>query len=693
LRRSTAGRAASTLAIACLLRGSLAPAIAEAPTASELDFEVREGLNINRFVRDGKIAAHLVVRSGTDPRILIAFPAGDSAVGLWFSHLTKGADWEGIGEPQPAVLPDAAGRLLYGISAEAWISAPELTIIQPVLSSVRVLRDYQALGTALAGITVAPVVQGQIITWARDRLDGAAGYRLTLEVIDGDLQDGRIRAGKDGRIRLRITGASGETPLTPLHSRSLLNETAGADATARNALAFLSYREKFLAGSWRFDTYFGRDTLMSVRLLMPVLTPEAVEAGLGAVLRRLSNQGEVAHEEDIGEFAILDHLRSDGYASDAPVFNYDMVDGNYMLAPVASAWLLDDARGRQQATSFLSQNDGRPGGPSTRMGEDLASNLRLVVNSASGFVRDPQVWRLISLKPGLTAGNWRDSEGGLGGGRYPYDVNSVLVPAALEAAGRLYASGLLDSYLNDDDRELFSQASDMAKFWRARVPGLFDVRVARARAVKAIMAYAASVGVPAWPALTALGPDDPRFHAVALDATGSPLPIMNSDEGFALLFGQPDVRSLDQSVSALMRPFPAGLITDVGLVVANPVFCAPEVQAKFTRNAYHGTVVWSWQQALFAAGLDRQLQRKDVTGTVRRGLLEARKILWSGIEASRNMINSELWSWSYSRGHYRIAPFGAAGADADESNAAQLWSTVYLAVRPPAAPRHGPGPR
>ncbi len=80
--------------------------------------------------------------------------------------------------------------------------------------------------------------------------------------------------------------------------------------TARNALTFLSYKEKFLAGSWRFNTYFGRDTLMSVRLLMPALTPEAVEAGLGAVLTRLSPQGEVAHEEDIGEFAILDHLRA-----------------------------------------------------------------------------------------------------------------------------------------------------------------------------------------------------------------------------------------------------------------------------------------------------------------------------------------------------------------------------------------------
>jgi hypothetical protein len=124
-------------------------------------------------------------------------------------------------------------------------------------------------------------------------------------------------------------------------------------------------------------------------------------------------------------------------------------------------------------------------------------------------------------------------------------------------------------------------------------------------------------------------------------------------------------------------------MTAVGLVVANPVYCPPALQAKFTRNAYHGTVVWSWQQALFAAGIERQLQRTDLPSPVRTHLLEAQRTLWSAISATRSMNNSELWSWSIDDGHYRVAPFGAAAADADESNAAQLWSTVYLAMKPP----------
>jgi hypothetical protein len=35
-------------------------------------------------------------------------------------------------------------------------------------------------------------------------------------------------------------------------------------------------------------------------------------------------------------------------------------------------------------------------------------------------------------------------------------------------------------------------------------------------------------------------------------------------------------------------------------------------------------------------------------------------------------------------GHYQAAAFGVSDKDVDESNAAQLWSTVYLAIQEPA---------
>ena len=669
-------------AAACLL-GGLLLAVPPAPAASQqLAFQVREGRIFNYFLRQGPVAAHLVLRSDPRPRILIAFPAGNSGVGLWFARQSGDAAWQIRGDPRPVHTHDRQGRPLYGISAEATLTARELQIHGAVLSNIRVLRDYESLGTVPEGITVAPSVNGHTLTWARDRLDGAAGYRMTIEVIDGRVSGKRILAGTDGRIGLRITGLTGETPLAPLAGRDLLLDPAAANPAARDTLAFLAYREKLLAGSWRFDTYFGRDTLMSVRLLMPVLSPTAVEAGLDSVLARLSSRGEVAHEEDIGEQAVLDHLKADGSRSATPVYDYKMIDEDYLLAPVAAAWLLRPGA-RARSAAFLAAPVGGPLERRGSRGAALVKNLRYVVQGAVAFAQAPGVAHLIGLKPGQTVGDWRDSGTGLGGGKYPYDVNAVLVPAALAAAARLARSGLISSYLTAADRALFTGAARMAIVWREHAPPLFDVTVNPAAAANAVEIYADSQGVLSQPALHALGRGPLRFHALSLSASGEAVPVMNSDEGFELLFGDPQPQDLDRIVTTLMRPFPAGLMTGVGMVVANPVFCTPALQKLFTRNAYHGTVVWSWQQALFAAGLARQLERHDLPPAVRTDLIAAQKTLWAAIAATRSMQNAELWSWSYGAAHYQLRPFGSAAADADESNAAQLWSTVYLAVRPP----------
>jgi hypothetical protein len=123
------------------------------------------------------------------------------------------------------------------------------------------------------------------------------------------------------------------------------------------------------------------------------------------------------------------------------------------------------------------------------------------------------------------------------------------------------------------------------------------------------------------------------------------------------------------------------------MLVANPVFAGSDVRARFSSSDYHGTVVWSWQQAMMAAGLDRQLERSDLPAPLRSRLLDARAQLRSAIGSAGELRSSELWSWSVANGCYRAEPFGARGADADESNAAQLWSTVFLAIAPPATVR------
>jgi len=682
---TSVSRSGSYVAILCALTlGAAGPAYAsEGTSGPQLSFAVQEGRNLNSFLRSDGVAAHLVLRSGPDPRILVAFPAGNSGVGLWFAHASHPVTWKVLERPRPLVEHDTEGRLLYGIVAKAGLAGGDLSIQQALLSSVRVLRDYQSAGTVPPEVTVKSSQRGTTVTWARNRLDGAAGYRLSLEVTHGTLQGDNIKADRDGRLEITIVALSGETPLTPLPEGELLDVRASPDQESRNTLTFLSFREKFLAGSWRFDTYFGRDTLMSMELLMPSLTPAAVEAGLDSVLARLSATGEVAHEEDIGEYAILDHLRTEGSRSDEPIYNYNMIDGNFMLAPVARSWLLDDGRGRSRAAAFLGRDDGRSNVRKHTAGADLVSNLRLVVGSAVAFGDHPRVRNLIGLKDGLPAGQWRDSTEGLGGGRYPYDVNAVLVPAALDAAARLYASGLLKPYLGAEDRALLARAAALAQVWREKAPGHFEVAEPNEAARKAVQDYAAALQVPAEPALSSLGEGPLKFHALALKSDGSPVAVINSDEGFALLFSQPPPRELEAAVTSIMRPFPAGLLTDAGMVVANPVLAPITERELFTNRAYHGTVIWSWQQAMMAAGLDRQLRRRDLPESVVIRLQDAQRRLWRVIAAGKAVRNSELWSWRYEGKQYHVAPFGVSHADVDESNAAQLWSTVYLSIGPP----------
>ncbi len=185
------------------------------------------------------------------------------------------------------------------------------------------------------------------------------------------------------------------------------------------------------------------------------------------------------------------------------------------------------------------------------------------------------------------------------------------------------------------------------------------------------------------PALASLPEGPLRFAALSLDARMRPIPVLHSDVGFALLFTDPSVARVDEMVASALRPFPAGLLTDIGMMAANPAYANATVQVLFDHTAYHGTGVWSWQQALMAAGLQRQLEREDLPAATRTHVRDAQARLWKAIDAAHAMRTSELWSWSYRDGRYKLDPFGQSSGDADESNAAQLWSTVYLAFERP----------
>ena len=85
---------------------SLLPALAlAAETAAPLRFRVDEGRVANAFYRQGPVAAHLLLTSGTQPRVLAAFPAGNSGVGVWFADSAAPVQWT-LGEVRGVERPD-----------------------------------------------------------------------------------------------------------------------------------------------------------------------------------------------------------------------------------------------------------------------------------------------------------------------------------------------------------------------------------------------------------------------------------------------------------------------------------------------------------------------------------------------------------------------------------------------------------
>ena len=466
-----------------------------------LVFDRTEGNIRHRFFRHGQVAAHVALTSGTTPRIVVAFPAGNRGILLAGAVHETAVEIDFAG---PIVPLDPETDGIRGVLVPITADAPEVRFGRAVLGNIRTIRDvgYGVLPPARLS-RYAMVVTGpahdRALAIERGDLDNRHVHALGVEPREGsDVaidHDGTIvlRAGPDGTVRADLIATCDETPLTAIPTTRLLRARAvagGGDVpatagTARDleSLAFLSYREKLLAGSWQYLTYFGRDTLLALCLLAPVASADLFEAGLGAVLDRLAPDGGVAHEETLGEYALLDRerrrrrsrragtatpeglVRDWGTGPAAPVLDDKMADDDFLLAPVLATYVLEVAS-PDRASSFLGSNGGR-------FLEAVRTNLAMVADRARPYAASRLPADLIRLRPGVPVGTWRDSADGLGGGQVPYDVNVALVPAALDAAARLWATGPVgpDPVRAADARALASAWSGTARHFVVAIDG------------------------------------------------------------------------------------------------------------------------------------------------------------------------------------------------------------------------------
>ena len=650
----------------------------------------------------------------------VAWPAGNSGVVAFFQPENGENGTLGIelvngdsGDPltpiyQPPTADSLTGNAVVGISTQLRLNSSAVLTI-PLLGSVRTIRDFTEGPSILVPLIQEAInftqVQGTGAVLSRLWLDNQTITSMSFVPMDGDATvtiSGNQTMFDAGTYEFNATFDYPQ--LTQLSAQEVLNPqsedliTQQPDQTT--SLSFLSYSEKLLAGAWRFLTYFGRDSMISLLLMQPVLSEgegSAVEAVISAVLERINKtDGRVCHEETIGDYATYQHLLLNE-TSTAPICTYVMVDTDYYLAPVMENYFVKTETGRSRREAFFAEKVTLDFGDKGLTYAQLAlTNAEHVMKSAAAFAASggQKKANLVHLEEDQIVGEWRDSTYGIGGGRVPYDVNTGLVPAALRSISALSAAGFFPEH---SDWE--TTAAEYAKIWEDNTLQFFEVTVPAAEAKTRVQNYTETVG-DGFPSEASSISSDIVFHGLALDGYNetSIVEVMNSDDCFRLFLlnttNQAQLTAfVNQTANNIQAPFPVGLSNSVGILVANPAYGQKSVYAaNWTNNAYHGTVVWGWPMAMLAAGLERQLERCSDSSppefcsdsSVHDNVVAAYNHLWDVIDANKAHLSSEVWSWQYTAGSFDFIELGAlpppAGVNPTESDIRQLWSLTFLSV-------------
>jgi len=655
------------------------------------------------------------------PRLVVAWPAGNSGACAFFQpqngtngSLAINLISSAIGTNLSSIyIPSSdTQHPRVGVKGGMRFNSSALLTV-PILGSVRTIRDFTEGPSILR-----PVIQDAIVLNATGN-GGASLSRLWLD----NVTTTTLSFAPQGNGSIRIDGKKiafepgdytfsayyNYPQLEQLTSQKVFNPGSEALATGTvdqaTSLVFLSYSEKLLAGAWRFLTYFGRDSMISALLLQPVLSQgngSAIEAVIGAVLERINRtDGSACHEETIGDYATYLNLKKNISSTEAD-FDYNMVDTDFFLPVLMQRYFLESPTGMSRSREYLAleagsvnrDNKGLTYGDLARLNAERIMTLAAPFAAPGNQTQD----NLVHLKNGTLVGQWRDSTYGTGGGRIPYDVNTALVPAALRAIAAL---SRFNSSIYAGHGDWADLADKYAQIWEDETLHLFEVKVPADEARARLNGFATSSKFYHGPSHADTIDDDVTYYGLALQGNNdlAKVDVMNTDDCFRLFMinstNDAQLSSfLNQSALNILRPFPAGLMTSVGVVVANPALADEEIlRTNFTNSAYHGTVVWSWQLAMIARGLEMQLGRCNggevpafcTDSAVHGNVKLAYNALWDNLERNDQYLAQEVWSWVYKDNDFRYMPLGSLPpppgvAGATESNVRQLWSLTFLAV-------------
>ena len=267
-------------------------------------------------------------------RLLFAWPAGNSGAALFFTSPDSKDDTSVLNlkaNPQGRVLESVyhepafdspKGLPIVGVAGRLEVSgSAALRCNLAILGSIRTIRDYtEGHGTLNQYVQNSITVNeygflGQGVCFSRLWFDRKTTTRVTFDPAD---EVGKVRITNiDSDIIAEFSPgdycfqAHFDYPQTPYVPPTQLLKpsyhyliTEQSDAV--RSLSFLCTSDKILAGAWRYLTYFGRDSMISLLLLNPILSEGQhgiIETGLSAALERINGEdGSVCHEENLGDY-------------------------------------------------------------------------------------------------------------------------------------------------------------------------------------------------------------------------------------------------------------------------------------------------------------------------------------------------------------------------------------------------------
>lgn len=681
----------------------------------------------NYFYSDRDVAAQLVVTSPLPdsdlsiigPRVVVAWPAGNSGACMFFQpenglngslgitmiNSTFGSPLAPVNVPREGSYPSVGVKGVIHFNTSAALSLS-------ILGSVRAIRDFTE------GPSLLHSKFQESIRVERHETDGVSVSRLWLDNVTTTTVTLAPRQSQNVAIDGgKVTLEAGEYVLSAhinypqlkqLGPHDVLSDTSLIEQNAHEtkALSFLSYTDKLLAGGWRFLTYFGRDNMISTLLLQPILSEDAVEAVLGSVLERVNrSDGSACHEEVIGDYATFMNL-NEGIGSTDYRCDYSMVDTDYFVPILMHSHFVRQRAGPERLKALFATHAGQvdPSNKGLTWGTLFVLLAQKIMDASAPFALPGGQTRenLIRLKPGKETGMWRDSVNGIGGGRIPFDVNVALVPSALRSIASLAREYGTDA-VGHHARDWAERADRYAQVWEDKTLDIFKVVLPAETVRQRLETFVETSSYYNGPSHADLIDSDWSYHAMALEGNNGLdiVPVMSTDSCVRIFFLNGTNQSrlteyLNSTALSVLRPYPAGLMTPVGLVVANPAISGNEVvNQNFSNSAYHGSVVWSWQLVAMASGLEKQLDRCNDPAEPPRfcsdrivfnNVKDAYNALWDAIEDNRDSLSDEVWTWVYENGRFKRASLGSLppppGVEGvAESDIVQLWSLTFLAVK------------